>query len=63
VKQYRKWLLKRRVQKAIWAIKKVDDMMKKMEMPRTLRRQIWRDFIKSDIGRKDMINILERMRS
>jgi len=58
VKSYRKWRLERNIQKAALFLKRIDSIMKRMNMPRQKRRQMWRDFIKSENQRKNMISIL-----
>ena len=58
MRRYRRWLMKRRIKKAFALLKKVDIAMKAMNMPRHLRKQMWRDFIKSPTRRMDMLNIL-----
>ena len=38
---------------------KVDDAMKAMNMPRYLRKRIWRDFVRSPARRMDILNVLK----
>ena len=58
INSYREWRLKRSIQRAAWLLKRIDLIMKRMNMPRQKRRQMWRDFIKSENQRKNMISIL-----
>jgi len=58
LKSYRTWRLKRQIRKAQWLLWRIDVIMKKMDMPRYKRKQMWRDFIKSENQRKNMISIL-----
>lgn len=57
IKAYRKWRLTRNLEKARWLLLRIDVIMKKMGMPRQKRRQMWRDFIKSENQRKNMVSI------
>ena len=59
MKRYKQWLMKRRVNKAIVLLVKVDSAMKAMNMPRYLRKQIWRDFVRSPARRMDILNVLK----
>ena len=63
MKRIRKWVLNRRLKRAIWAIRRVEKVMEDMGLSRTLRRQLWRDFTKTENGRENVIGVLERMRS
>jgi len=55
---YRRWRLGRQLQKAKLLLFRIDVIMGKMGMPKYKRKQMWRDFIKSEAQRKNMINIL-----
>lgn len=57
------WLLKRRIKQAIKLLAAIDNMMKSMKMPRWRRRQVWRDFIKSEAQRKEVINLFNGEKS
>ena len=37
---------------------RIDVIMRKMNMPRWKRKQMWRDFVKSEAQRKNMISVL-----
>ena len=63
MKAYRRWILKRRVNKAIWALQKVDRLMKDVGMSRHQRKQLWSDFIRSEKGREGVIGIIEGMKA
>lgn len=52
------WLLKKRINQAITLLKKIDDLMKTLNMPRWKRKQIWRDFIKSEDQRMNIMQLL-----
>jgi len=58
LKSYRKWRLQRQLRKARLLLFRIDFIMRKMGMPRYKRKQMWRDFIKSEAQRKNMINVL-----
>jgi len=58
MKWYKEWLMKRRINKAAMLLVKANDMMKAMNMPRHIRKQIWRDFVRSPARRMDIINVL-----
>lgn len=53
-----KWLLRRRINHTIRLLKKVDTTMKALKMPKWQRKQMWRDFIKSEQNRMGMIDLL-----
>ena len=59
MKRYKRWLMKRRINRAVMLLVKVDESMKSMNMPRYLRKRIWRDFIRSPMRRMDIINVLK----
>lgn len=61
IESYRKWRLQRSLDKARLLLLRIDVLMKRMDMPRQKRRQMWRDFIKSESQRKNMISILGNM--
>jgi len=52
------WLLKKRINQAITLLKKIDDLMKALNMPRWKRKQMWRDFIKSEDQRMNIMQLL-----
>ena len=52
------WLLKRRIKRAVELLAKIDRTMRALEMPRWKRKQIWRDFKKSESQRMNVIKIL-----
>jgi len=52
------WLLRKRIKQAKRLLEKVDKTMKALNMPRWKRKQIWRDFIKSEHQRRNIIEIL-----
>jgi len=53
-----KWLLRRRINQAIKLLKKIDNLMKALNMPRWKRRQMWRDFVKSEKQRMNVMDLL-----
>lgn len=55
---FKKWRLRRRVKQAVNLLAKIDRMMKALGMPRWQRKQMWRDFIKSESQRMNIISIL-----
>jgi len=57
-KRYLDWLMKRRIKQTIKILRRVDKLMVAMNMPHWKRKQIWRDFIKSQTGRNVIINFL-----
>lgn len=61
VKSFREWRLQRSLDKARGLLLRIDILMKRMGMPRQKQRQMWRDFIKSENQRKNMISILGNM--
>jgi len=61
LKSYRTWRLKKRIRQAQWLLWRIDKIMKAMNMPRYKRKQMWRDFVKSENQRKNMISILGGM--
>jgi len=52
------WLLKRRIKQAVKLLARIDKTMSALQMPRWKRKQIWRDFIKSENQRENVIKIL-----
>jgi len=58
LKSYRKWRLQRQLRKARMLLFRIDVIMRKMNMPRWKRKQMWRDFVKSEAQRKNMISVL-----
>lgn len=61
IESFRGWRLQRNLDKARLLLLRIDVLMKRMDMPRQKRRQMWRDFIKSENQRKNMISILGNM--
>ena len=58
MKFIKRWFLKRKIRHAIKILAGIDNMMKSMKMPRWKRKQIWRDFIKSESQRMNVLNLL-----
>jgi len=58
MKLFHKWLLRRRIKKAQSLILKIEDTLCAMNAPRWKRKQIWRDFIKTNSGRETILTIL-----
>jgi len=58
MKIIKNWLLRRRIKRAAELLAKIDRTMKALEMPRWKRKQMWRDFIKSESQRMNIIKIL-----
>ena len=58
MKFIRNWLLGRRIKQAVKLLAKIDGTMKALGMPRWQRKQMWRDFIKSESQRMNIISIL-----
>lgn len=58
MKLIKNWLLKRRIEQAVKLLAKIDKTMKALEMPRWKRKQIWREFVKSESQRMNIMNIL-----
>jgi hypothetical protein len=54
----RRWILKRRIKRAQSLIQKIEGTLCAMNAPRWKRKQIWRDFIKTEGGRAAIMNIL-----
>jgi len=52
------WLLKRRIEQAVKLLAKIDKTMRALGMPRWKRKQIWREFVKSESQRMNIMNIL-----
>ena len=52
------WLLKRQIKQAIKILARVDKTMNALRMLRWKRKQIWRDLIKSEKQRMNIMNIL-----
>jgi len=52
------WRLRRRIKQAVKLLAKIDATMRALGMPRWKRKQMWRDFIKSESQRMNIINIL-----
>lgn len=55
---FKNWLLKRRIKQAVKLLARIDNTMSALQMPRWKRKQIWRDFIKSESQRNNVIKIL-----
>ena len=62
IESFRRWRLQRSLDKARLLLLRIDVLMKRMDMPRQKRRQMWRDFIKSENQRKNMVSILGRVK-
>ncbi len=58
MKFIKNWLLRRKIKQAIRVLARIDAMMKSMRMPRWKRKQMWRDFIKSESQRMNVIDFL-----
>ena len=58
MKFYRKFVIKRRMKDAAKALGKLSSAMIRDRMPRWKRQQIWRDIIKSDAAKAEVINLL-----
>jgi len=59
LKAFRKWRLKRNIAKTKNLLTKINKAMKITKMPRWKRKQIWRDFIKSEKNRAGMFDFLD----
>ena len=55
---FKNWLLKRRIKQSVKLLAKIDQTMSALKMPRWKRKQMWRDFIKSESQRENVIKIL-----
>lgn len=58
MKIIKNWLLRRKIRQAVNLLAKIDRMMQALGMPRWQRKQMWRDFIKSESQRMNIISIL-----
>ena len=58
MKFFRRLVIKRRMKAASVAIAKLNSAMIRDQMPRWKRQQIWRDIIKSDAAKAEVINLL-----
>ena len=58
MKFFRKSVIKRRMRAAARAMDKLNSAMIRDQMPRWKRQQIWRDIIKSDAAKAEVINLL-----
>jgi len=58
MKHFRKWLFKRRIRQAVRLLSRIDASMKAAKFTRTERKQVWRDFIKSEAGRGRIIDFM-----
>lgn len=58
MKFYRKFVIKRRMKAAAKALDKLNSAMIREGYPRWKRQQIWRDIIKSDAAKAEVINLL-----
>lgn len=58
MKLYKDWLLRRQIKQSIRILQKVDKTMKVLGMPRWKRKQMWRDFIKSESQRNNIMDLL-----
>lgn len=58
MRPFKNWLLKRRIKQSVKLLARIDRTMKALEMPRWKRKQMWRDFIKSESQRENVIKIL-----
>jgi len=57
MKFIKNWLIKRKIKQAIKLLVAIDNIMKSTKMPRWRRKQVWRDFIKSEAQRKEVISL------
>ena len=55
---FKNWLLKKRIKQTVKLLARIDQMMIALKMPRWKRKQMWRDFIKSESQRENVINLL-----
>jgi len=58
MKFFRRLVIKRRMKAAAKALGKLNSAMIRDGMPRWRRQQIWRDIIKSDAAKAEVINLL-----
>ena len=58
-KRFKRWLLKRRVNRAAALLVQINEGMIAMNMPRWLRKRLWKKFVNSPEGRLDIINVLK----
>jgi len=58
----KKLILKRRIKRTVFLLNKIDATMRAMSMPKWKRKQIWRDFIKSESQRMNVIDILNEVK-
>ena len=58
MRRLRMWVFRRQVKRARYLIQKVEDTLCAMNVPRWKRKQIWRDFIKTEDGRAAIVDIL-----
>jgi len=56
---WRRLILRRRIRRAQSLILKIEATLCDMNAPRWKRKQIWRDFIKTNSGRAAILNILD----
>lgn len=58
MKSFKEWRLSRQIDQAAELLAKIDRTMKALRMPQWKRKQMWRDFYKSEEARKNVIKIL-----
>ena len=55
----KRWVLRRKIKQAVKLLAKIDMMMIALKMPRRQKKQMWRDFVKSEKQRMNVIEILD----
>ena len=57
--RYRKWLLNRRIKKAQRLLVLIDIGIKKVGMPRQMRKSLWRGFINGRDGHAEIFDLIK----
>jgi len=59
MKCYHRWLLNRRIKRAQRLLVLIDAGVKRVGMPRQMRRSLWRDFINGKIDRTEIFDLIK----
>ena len=59
MKRFKRWRLKRNYMKSVLLLEQVDKAMIALNLPRYLRKQLWRDFHKSPARRMDLFDTIK----
>ena len=59
MRRFKRWRTKRQFKRAIALLIKADQAMREMGMPKKMRKQMWRDFVRSPENRMNLYKVLD----